>query len=107
MYNEDSNNGNSGNNGHKGKFRERLQKIRKERLNFKNETDANKNEFFLLTFGRNILKITLALPSVAYSNIVIKGEKEKKKHEKNAITNEDNISNNSFIILIIFSLLFQ
>lgn len=97
MYNEDSNNGNSGNNGHKGKFRERLQKIRKERLNFKNETDANKNEFFLLTFGRNILKITLALPSVVYSNIVIKGEKEKKKHEKNAITNEDNISNNSLI----------
>ena len=60
MYNEDSDNGNSGNNGHKGKFRERLQKIRKERLNFKNGIDANKNEFFLLTFGRNYTCFTFS-----------------------------------------------
>ena len=92
MYNEDSNNGN---NGHKGRFRERLQKIRKERLNFNNRSDVNKNEFFLLTFGRNILKITLALPSVVYSNVVIKGKKEKKKQENKVITKEDNISNDS------------
>lgn len=92
MYNEDSNNGN---NGHKGRFRERLQKIRKERLNFNNRSDVNKNEFFLLTFGRNILKITLALPSVVYSNVVIKGKKEKKKQGNKVIIKEDNISNDS------------
>ena len=86
MYNDDNS---GGNNGHKGRFRERLQKIRKDKVNFKNRDIIDNDDFFFLSLGRNILKVVLVLPSVIYSHINVKKSGNNNK-KNNAVINEEN-----------------
>ena len=73
-------NENQSSSGNKGKFSERLKKIRRDKLrrNATSEVEAEENIF--KHSARNILKIFLALPSVAYS--VIKDDKKTNNSKK-------------------------
>lgn len=83
---------NSSDGGNKGKFSERLNRIRNQRLKYRKYGSIKEDEEHkALTFGRNIFKIALALPSVIYSHVVMNNEKNKKK-QFNAVN--DNIDIN-------------
>jgi len=84
--NFNNNEDNSSNGGNKGKFRERLIRIKNERLRFRKHGSIkdNEEEYSIITFGRNIFKIILAFPSVVYSHVIIKDkDKDGKSLKKN------------------------
>lgn len=90
-YNNESNNGNNGN---RGKFSDRLKKMRIDRLKLRKGKSLRleKKETFFVRFFRNVLKIFLAMPSVAIS--VIKTPEKKSINKVNVDSCEVNSINN-------------
>lgn len=77
------------NNGNKGKFSERLKKMRRDRLKLQKGmplVDGEEENLFIRG-GRNILKIALALPSVAYS-VVKSNDKDDTSNKKTVLDND-------------------
>ena len=89
-FNEE-NDGSSAEN--RGKFSDRLKKIRKDRLKLikGRNLSVDNDENILKTGSRNLFKILLALPSVAYS--VIKGDEVKNANQRDKILNTNNNGN--------------
>ena len=85
MYDENNNN-NSGNNGNKGKFSERLKKIRRARFK-KTKYIDDESDFTLKDIFRNILKVILVIPSVVYTHVTDRDNKNNQKLNKD-IKNE-------------------
>lgn len=73
-------NENQSSSGNKGKFSERLKKIRRDKLRKNATSEVETEENIFKHSARNILKIFLALPSVAYS--VIKDDKKTNNSKK-------------------------
>lgn len=97
MYNDNNDNNSSGNNSNKGKFSERLKKMRRNRLKLKKKGTLEENdEFILVTIGRNLFKIFLALPAIIYTNIT-GNVKRINDSKKDNITNDNEFDNSSEI----------
>lgn len=69
VINMNDDNNNVGNNGNKSRFRDRLNKIRRDKLVRSTSDTDTAEETFLIRGSKNILKIVLALPSVVYNNV--------------------------------------
>lgn len=91
--NNENNTSSTGNNGNRGKFSDRLKKMRRDRLKLKKgiplkEKADDKDvveENILKRGGRNVLKVALAFPAVAYSAI------KSNKSDKTSKVNIDNV----------------
>ena len=94
-FNIDDNSSNNESGSNRGKFSERLNRIRIQRLKYKkygvNILDKDENR--IITFGRNILKIILVLPSVVYSHVIIKDKKNDiNKQKLSGSNNNDEVN---------------
>lgn len=89
INNNDEDNSSHGDN--KGKFSDRLKKMRRDRLKRKKHAFVEEDELSVITFGRNVLKVCLSLPTMVYThvvapkkdNILDKVDKMDKVHEVN------------------------
>lgn len=103
--NFNNNEDNSSNGGNKSKFNERLFRIKKERLRFRKygSIKDSEEEYSIITFGRNIFKIILALPSVIYSHVIVRDKdndgKSMNKNNNNKLEKDtvDNVETSNML----------
>ena len=84
-YNDNNENNSTG--GNRGKFSDRIKKIRRDKVIRKQDKESS-----IVTFGRNIFKILLALPTVSYS--VIKSSNKKAENIDLMKENSINVDKN-------------